>query len=310
MNKEISAIVPVVDRYETSGALAGEYLEALQATGKTFELVFVLDGRHRELGEALLRIAQENKNLRILQLAKSFGESAALTAGVENSNGDTIITLPAYYQVEMTAIVQVIEQLPDTDVAIAARWPRAEQPFQSVRRRAFHWILRKVTGSDYKDLGCGVRAFRRSVIEEIPIYGDQHLFFPLLAVRRGFRVHEVDVAQSPKDRFDGRYRFKYYLQRMLDILTVVFLLRFTKKPLRFFGMIGSITFAAGALFLLLIVVERLFFGVALADRPALLLSSLLVVLGLQIFALGLLGELIIFTHAQDIKEYTIKEIVN
>jgi hypothetical protein len=147
-------------------------------------------------------------------------------------------------------------------------------------------------------------------VEEIPVYGDQHRFFPLLAVRRGFGVNEVDVTQSPKDRFDGRYGIKFYVQRLLDILTIVFLVRFTKKPLRFFGMIGSVTFAAGAAFLLYIVVERLFFGVGLADRPALLLSSLLVVLGLQIFALGLLGELIIFTHAQDIKEYTIKKIVN
>ena len=100
------------------------------------------------------------------------------------------------------------------------------------------------------------------------------------------------------------------MQRLLDILTIFFLVRFTKKPLRFFGMIGSVTFAVGAIFLFYVVFERAFYDIALADRPALLLSSLLVVLGLQIFGLGLLGELIIFTHAQDIKEYTIEKIVN
>jgi len=97
---------------------------------------------------------------------------------------------------------------------------------------------------------------------------------------------------------------------MLDILTVFFLVRFTKRPLRFFGTIGSMTFAAGFIFLGYVLIERTFFDVALADRPALLLSSLLVVLGLQIFALGLLGELIIFTHARDIKEYTIEKVIN
>jgi hypothetical protein len=118
------------------------------------------------------------------------------------------------------------------------------------------------------------------------------------------------VRQSERDRFDKRYGPKEYVQRFLDVLTVIFLVRFTKKPLRFFGMIGSVTFLLGVVFLAYVMVERLFFNVSLADRPALLLSSLLVVLGLQIFALGLLGELIIFTHAQELKEYTIEKIVN
>jgi glycosyltransferase involved in cell wall biosynthesis len=311
MNKEISAVVPVVDRYERGAELAQEYLDALKETGKEFELIFVLDGRHEELGESLLKLTEENKNLRILQLAKSFGEAAAMTAGIEESSGEIIMTLPAYYQVEASEISKVIDELEESDVAIARRWPRADGvSFESTRRKVFHWIIRKVTGTSFRDLGCGVRAFKRPVVEEIPIYGDQHRFLPLLAVRRGFLVNEVEVTQSPKDRFEGRYGIKFYVQRLLDILTIVFLVRFTKKPLRFFGMIGSITFAAGAVFLSYIVIERLFFGVGLADRPALLLSSLLVVLGLQIFALGLLGELIIFTHAQDIKEYTIKKIVN
>jgi hypothetical protein len=144
----------------------------------------------------------------------------------------------------------------------------------------------------------------------VPIYGDQHRFLPLLATRRGFRVREIRVRQSEKDRFDHGYGAKAYLQRFLDIFTVVFLVRFTKKPLRFFGMIGSVTFLLGAVFLTYVVIERLFFGEPLSDRPALLLSSLLVVLGLQIFALGLLGELIIFTHAGELKEYTIEKIVN
>ena len=118
------------------------------------------------------------------------------------------------------------------------------------------------------------------------------------------------MAQSTKDRKVGGYGLRTYLRRLLDLLTVVFLVRFTKKPLRFFGMIGGTTLLVGGVVLAYLLIERLLFGVALADRPALLLSSLLVVLGLQILALGLLGELIIFTHAQDIKEYKVETIVN
>jgi hypothetical protein len=119
----------------------------------------------------------------------------------------------------------------------------------------------------------------------------------------------VELRQSPKDDFRGRYRMREYLHRVLDIMTLFFLVRFTKKPLRFFGTVGFAVGALGLLFLAVLVVQRLFFGVGLADRPALLLSSLMVVLGVQVFALGLLGELIIFTHAKDLKEYAVRRVI-
>ncbi len=154
-----------------------------------------------------------------------------------------------------------------------------------------------------------MRAFDRRVLEEISLYGDQHRFLPVLANRQGFRVAEIDVRQSPRDRFDGTYGPRDYVRRALDIFSVFFLVRFTKRPLRFFGMIGAVTFGLGALITAWLVIDRLFLGHALGDRPALLLSSLLVVLGLQLFALGLLGELIIFTHAREMKDYKVDRII-
>lgn len=308
---EISAIVPVDGRFDETGELAREYIEALHATDKSFELVFVIDDRHERLGEELAKTASSEKRLKIIKLARSFGESASMSAGFERSTGDIVLTLPAYYQIEADEIGKLIAGLDSADVAIGARWPRASASrFEVVRRKLFHWLVGSVIGNSFNDLGCGARAMKRIVADEVPVYGDQHRFLPLLAIRRGFRVNEIQVSQSPKDVYEGRYSSRVYVRHILDILTVFFLVRFTKRPLRFFGTIGSITFAAGAVFLSYVVIERLFFDVALADRPALLLSSLFVVLGIQIFALGLLGELIIFTHAQEIKEYTVEEVVN
>jgi len=308
---EISAVVPVGNRRDKTGSLVREYLDALKETGKKFELVYVLDGKNIDFGDQLTTLAAEEPNLRIIQLAKNFGEATALSAGFEHTTGAIVLTLPAYYQIKSEEIKNLLAKLDNYDVVVGARWPRASHSkFETIRRRFFHWLVRVVSRNAFNDLGCGARALKRIVVDEVPIYGDQHSFISLLALRRGFRVHELTVGQSEKDRYEGGYGPRVYLRRLLDIFTVVFLVRFTKKPLRFFGMIGSITLAFGAFFLLYIVIERLFFGVALADRPALLLSSLLVVLGLQIFALGLLGELIIFTHAKDIKEYTVERIVN
>jgi hypothetical protein len=180
---------------------------------------------------------------------------------------------------------------------------------ERVRRRAFHGIVGSVTGMRLRDLGCGARAMRRQVLEELSLYGDQHRFLPVLAYRQGFRVTEVEVAQSKQDRFDGVYQAREYIHRILDIVSVFFLVRFTKKPLRFFGMVGVSIFSIGTLLTLWLVVERLFLGHALSDRPALLLTSLMIVLGLQLFALGLLGELIIFTHARAIKDYQVEKVI-
>ena len=307
----ISAIVAVSRRTEDTTDVAREYVAILDSIDPKFEILFVIDGDKPRIFKSLEELAANDPRIRIIKFAKSFGEATAISAGFRYSTGQTILTLPSYYQVEPASIKTLVDTLDNCDMVVAQRWPRAQKSvFEGYRRRLFHWLIKVSSGEIFSDLGCSARAMKREVLEEIPLYGEQHSFLPLLASRQGFRVIEVPLAQSPRDSFEGRYKTKFYLHRFLDIFSVVFLVRFTKKPIRFFGMIGSITFAFGALVLLYIIGQRLFFDVALADRPALLVSSLLTVLGLQIFALGLLGELIIFTHAREMKEYTIEKIIN
>lgn len=306
----LSVIVPVGSRYDDVRAVLNAYREALDGLGLAYELVYVLDGSRSEVLDVLLEAQLEDVKLEILQLARPFGEATAIVAGFEVCRAPLILTLPAYFQVDPAEIGRMITEKGDHHMVVAHRWPRYGTRFDKLRRRAFHAMLAKVTGQRFRDLGCGVRLFDRDILEEISVYGDQHRFLPLIVERNGFRVLELDVRQSTQDAFRGRYGFREYVRRTLDIFTVFFLTRFTKKPLRFFGMIGSIVFLAGAVALLELIVERLFFGQPLADRPALLLSSLLLVLGIQIGALGLLGELIIFTHARSMKEYRVERVVN
>ncbi len=307
---QISTIVPVGRRYDDIRALYSAYKSGLDGSQRSHEFIYVLDGNFPGVLEQLKLLQEEGEHIKIIKLAKFFGEATALTAGFENSSGEVILTLPAYYQVEPSDIPKILTEFRNYDMVIGRRWPRTGSQFERLRRYVFHWLLKFFTGSSFRDLGCGVRAFKRQIMIEVPLYGDQHRFLPVLANRQGFRIKELDVLQSSKDEFRGVYRPREYLHRLLDIFTVFFLVRFTKKPLRFFGMVGIATFTVGSVITLYLVIERLFFGIALAERPALLLSSLLVVLGVQIFALGLIGELIIFTHAKDIKEYTIDEIIN
>lgn len=307
---DISVIVPVSERFDDVEKLFKEYRKALDGTHKAYEFIYVLDGEFEEVSERLLALKEAGEPITIIQLAKWFGEATALTVGFENSTANIILTLPAYYQIEPEGIVDVINKLEECDMVIARRYPRIDSWLNRIQSRVFNGLLNLATGSHFSDLGCGVRVFRRKVMEEVPVYGDQHRFLPLLANRRGFKVAELDVKQSSIDSNIRVYRMGVYPRRMLDIITVFFLVKFTKKPLRFFGLVGMGTFILGGLYLLFLIIERLFFGESLADKPALLISSLMIVLGVQTFALGLIGELIIFTHAKEIKEYTIEKIIN
>ncbi len=131
----ISAIVPVSDRYDDSGDLARDYLQALERTGRDFELVFILDGKRGQLANTLIELAGEDTRLRIIQLTKSFGEATALSAGLEKTEGEIVLTLPAYYQVDGAEIGKLLSELDDCDMAIGARWPRvAASRFEVIRR--------------------------------------------------------------------------------------------------------------------------------------------------------------------------------
>lgn len=306
---ELSVIVPVGSRRGDAREIHAEYKSGLDAIGVTYELIFVLDGRREPFASQLRELVASGQAMTVISLSRQYGEATAIMAGFEHSSGRMIMTLPAYHQVDPADLGVLVGALEDVDLATARRWPRAGGLLERLRRGVFHGLLKWLTGLRFRDLGCGARAFQRRVLEEIQLYGDQHRFLAVLADRHGFRVAEVDLRQSPRDRLQGFHKPREYVRSLLDILTVLFLVRFTKRPLRFFGMLGVGTFIVGALLILWMVLERMVFDVALADRPALLLSSLLAVLGLQLFALGLLGELIIFTHARAIKDYQIERVI-
>ncbi len=307
---ELSAIIPITERYDDIREVYNSYKENIEKTGKTYEIVYVVDGDFPDAQKELEEIFAEGEPIKIIKLAKWFGEATALSVGFEHSCGELIITLPAYLQIDATEIEMLTNSLGDNDMVVARRWPRNDSFLSRMQSRAFHLPLKLLTELDFHDLGCAARVIRRKIVDEISIYGDQHRFLPLLAHRQGFKVIEIDARQATSDKQQRLYGFGVYVRRLLDIITIFFLLKFTKKPLRFFGMLGSVNFGLGSIILLYLGIERLFLGTPLADRPILLLASLLLVLGFQMLAIGLVGEIIIFTHAKEIKEYTIEKMVN
>ncbi len=306
---KISVIIPITERFDPISELFHEYKHGVEKTGLDYEFIYVIDGEQPNTLSELSKL-QETEKLTVITLAKTFGESTALSAAFNEVSGDIVLTLPAYNQIEAEEIPKLVASLENCDMVLARRWPRRDSFFNRQQNKLFNFLLRLSTDLEIHDAGCSARAFKRDVIKETQLYGDLHRFFPVIAHRQGFRVIELDVAQSKKDIHQRLYSPGLYIRRLLDLLTIFFLIKFTKKPLRFFGLVGTTLFGLGVISSSYLIGERLIFGVSLADRPALFLSSLLIVLGVQIIAIGLIGEIIIFTHAKDLKEYKIDKITN
>lgn len=309
-SRSVSVIIPVTERPDKATDIHRDYRAALDRLDISYELIYILDGSFPEFREHLSQLREEGESLTIVQLGKHFGESAALEAGFENSRNEWVLTLPAYYQFEPEHLQRFFESVNNWDMIVGRRYPRIDSGLNQWLSNAFHKLVNWMTASNFHDLGCGARLIHRDVVVDIPLYGDQHRFLPVLAARKGYRVKEIDLAQSPKESYRRLPLPGVYPRRLLDLLTVFFLVKFTKKPLRFFGLIGASVASAGVLWTTVVIVQRLLFDQPLTQRPALLLAALLIVLGVQIFALGLIGEIIIYAHAREIREYTIEEIIN
>lgn len=306
---ELSVIIPITERHDPIAALYHEYKRAIESTGKKFEIIYVLDGKQPKALKELNQL-QETDSITVITLAKRFGETTALNAAFSQASGDVFLTLPAYQQIEADEIPKIINALEGFDMVLASRNPRGDSIVNRMQAWLFNFLLRFSTDLQISDAGCSARAFTRNIVEEVNLYGDLHRFFPVIAHQQGYRVIETDVAQAKADKHRRIYSPGLYIRRLLDLLTIFFLVKFTKKPLRFFGLVGTTLFSFGLVGSLFLIAQRLFFDVSLADRPALILSSLLVVLGVQIIAIGLIGEIIIFTHAKEMKEYKIDKIIN
>jgi len=306
---ELSVIIPITERFDSISELYYKYKKSIDTIGMSYEFIYTLDGEQPEALKELTRL-QEKEKLTIITLAKQFGEATALSAAFTKASGDIFLTLPAYQQIEADEIPRLVASLEKCDMVLARRWPRRDSIFNRLQTRLFNSLLRLSTDLKIHDAGCSARAFTRNIVEDIQLYGDLHRFFPVMAHRQGFRVIELEVQQSEKDIHQRLYSPGLYIRRLLDLLTIFFLIKFTKKPLRFFGLVGTTLFGLGVISSLYLIIERLFFETTLADRPALFLSSLLIVLGVQIIAIGLIGEIIIFTHAKELKEYKIDKIIN
>jgi glycosyltransferase involved in cell wall biosynthesis len=308
---DVSVVVPVVERYGDLKQLTAEFSAELDRLSLCAEWIFVVDEAQRAALPQLRELQRDSRHeIVIVLLGGAFGESAALTVGLERARGERIVTLASYFQVEPQGLGAAFAALDaGADMVVGRRYPRTDSWFNRVQSRLFHRIVRGLTATDFHDISCGFKVMKRRVARELDIYGGLHRFIPVLAQNRGFTVDEVPLGQRSEDRGTRYYGTGVYLSRLLDILTIFFLVKFTRTPLRFFGLLGAALFSVGFLVDLFVAIQKIFFHTGLSERAVLLLGVLLMVLGVQTLSLGLLGEIVIFTHARHVREYQVAEVI-
>ena len=316
MNKqgpEVSVVIPVVERHGDLRALLHGFRVEIESTGKSVEYLFIVDARQREVLPELRRIQADSKDEIVLYvLGGHFGESAALSIGLEKARGEIIVTLASYPQVDAVSTRRAVTLVEsgETDMVVGWRHPRIDSWFNQLQSRLFHWLVNRLTGTHFHDLSCGFRILSRETAEAIQVYGGLHRFLPILVQELGLRVQELPLPQHEDDSGTRYFGVALYLKRLVDVLTVFFLTKFTRRPLRFFGLVGLTLAVPGALITLYLGAYRLLQLGPIAGRPLLLLGVLLMVLGLQSLSLGLVGEIIIFTHARSVRDYHIAEVIS
>lgn len=305
----LSVIVTVTERPVSLLDLYDEYAAPLRARGWSFEFLFALEPWGDYLVEPLESARRAGEPIRVLHAHRTMGEAGLLKEAGRRCRGEIVITLPAYYRVRAACLPQLVERVRQgADLAVAWRSPRRDSWVNRLQNRVFHFLLGLSASRRFHDIACGVRVMPARVLGQIPLYGDFSRFLPLLAVQEGFVVEEVACPQHPGDRQPRVYAPGVYLRRLIDLFGVFFLLRFTYKPLRFFGLLGGGLSIVGGVILLALFFLRLG-GQAIADRPLLLLGVLLFSLGVQIVALGLVGELIVHLSVPSELSYRVRERV-
>ncbi|MEM9290575.1 MAG: glycosyltransferase family 2 protein [Acidobacteriota bacterium] len=308
---EISVLVPVLDEAETVEELSRQVAEVLDGLGRSFEIVFIDDGSRDGTPKRVQAAREADPRVKLVELRRNFGKAAALSAGFDHSRGEILITMDGDLQDDPHEIPRFLERLEEEDLDLVSGWKKRRKDPISKRwpSKLFNWVTRKLAQVDLHDFNCGFKAYRRVVLEQVFVYGELHRYIPVLASRRGFRVGELQVKHHPRRHGVSKYGWDRFYKGLLDLITVLFITKYTRRPLHLFGVFGLLFLAIGfCINLYLAVLWGM--GETLSNRPLLLLGVLLMVMGVQVLTTGLLGEMVTFKGFRRRDSYSVRTFLD
>jgi len=297
---QVSIIVPLFNEDESLAELTEKINNALSGT-YTFEIIFVDDGSTDQSWQELQKLSEHQQNIQAIRFRKNYGKSTALQAGFDEAKGRYIATIDADLQDDPNEIPAMIEKMQQEGLDLVSGWKqkRYDPLSKTIPSRFFNRVTAGLTGIKLNDFNCGLKVYKKEVIDDIELYGELHRYIPLLAQRQGYdKIGEKIVYHQARKYGNTKFGFDRYMHGFLDLITLLFVNRYLQRPMHFFGTLGFIFLLVGGIINLYLTVDKLFFGVHLSNRPLLLLGVMLMVLGAQIFSIGFLGELILKHQGQ------------
>ena len=313
MIKLVSIIIPVFNEVDAIEKLV-ENTQNLRNLGLNYEyeIIIVDDGSTDGTGATLKEIQLTNQNLHVVSLVRNYGQSTALQAGFDHSTGDVLITMDGDLQNDPADIPKIIDVLKDNnEIDLVAGWRKDRQ--DSVLNRKLpsmfaNYLISYTTGIKLRDYGCSLKGYRRELVSKFRLYGEMHRFIPAIAAEVGAKIIEIPVKHHPRKTGKSKYGIDRTLRVILDLIWIQFSRRYMHRPIHAFGGIGLTMLSAGLLIFLWLFFEKVLFGSEIGTRPLLTLGLLLTLLGTQLLAVGLLGELLIriYHEPSGRKQYQIK----
>jgi glycosyltransferase involved in cell wall biosynthesis len=310
---ELSLFLPVLDEEENLRPMHKKIQEALDSLGKSAEVIYVDDGSTDKSLEILKEIAAADRRVRVISLRRNYGQTAAMSAGIDAAQGDILIPMDADLQNDPADIARLLDKL-DEGFDVVSGWRKNRQDkliSRKIPSQIANRVISLIGGVPLHDYGCSLKAYRRDVIQDVKLYGEMHRFIPIYAAWAGARVTEIPVDHHARTMGRSKYGISRTLKVIFDLITIKFMASYQTKPLYVFGGFGMIAFVVSMLAGVWAVGLKLFRGTSFILTPLPVIAIVLLAISVQFFLMGLLAELLVRTYheSQDKAIYAVRERV-
>ena len=313
---DLSVVIPLLNEQNSLEELVVKISSVVKKLELDYEIILIDDGSKDDSWKSIIEITSSNKNVKALRFLKNYGKSQALSAGFKASKGDVIITMDADLQDDPNEIPELYRLVKEEKFDLVSGWKKVRHDSyfsKNIPSKVFNWAARVTSGIKLNDFNCGIKAYKKDLINQIKLTGGMHRYIPVLAKNAGYsKITEKVVIHHPRKHGKTKYGYDRFIKGFLDLITLWFIHKFGKRPMHFFGLIGTVMLSIGLLFSIYLGVDKLLIdtsGRLITERPEFYIALATMIMGSQFFLAGFLGE-IILRNKKIKKQYIITEKIN